>query len=95
MLLLRSVAMPVRSFEVTPELDQFIASKVENGMFKDPSGMVRAALRVLQRELQQHEAKVEALGEALDGADVETVAEGDVFHDVREDLGLPSRSAVA
>jgi len=89
----RSVAMPTRSFDLTPELDGFIAAKVQEGMFKDPSGMVRAALRLLEREVREHEATVEALDHALDHA--AAVAEGDVFSEVRQELGMPARSAVA
>jgi antitoxin ParD1/3/4 len=53
--------MPTRNVNLTDELDRFVLAEVESGRFEDASEVVRAALRTLEREEQQHEAKLAAL----------------------------------
>jgi antitoxin ParD1/3/4 len=57
--------MPTRNVNLTEELDRFVLSKIESGRYKNASEVVRAALRTLEREEQEHEAKLAALRAAI------------------------------
>ena len=81
--------MPTRNVNLTDELDRFVLEKVESGHYENASEVVRAALRTLEREEQQYEAKLAALRTAIDEGDVSGVAEGGVFARVRKTLNLP------
>jgi len=85
--------MPTRNVNLTPELDAFITAKIESGRYENASEVVRAALRELEREEQEHNAKMAALIHAIEEGDASGVAEGDVFADVRKALNLPARVA--
>ena len=82
--------MPTRNVNLTDELDRFVLEKVESGRYEDASEVVRAALRTLEREEQQYEAKLAALRAAIDEGGASGLAEGDVFARVRETLNLPT-----
>jgi antitoxin ParD1/3/4 len=82
--------MPTRNVNLTDELDRFVLAKVESGRFENASEVVRAALRTLEREEQQHEAKLAALRSAIDAGDASGIAEGNVFAHVRKSLNLPT-----
>ena len=82
--------MPTRNVSLTDELDRFVLEKVESGRYEDASEVVRAALRTLEREEQQYEAKLAALRTAIDEGDASGVAEGNVFARVRGTLNLPT-----
>jgi len=58
--------MPTRNVSLTKELDQFIASKVEAGLYANASEVMRAALRLLEREEREYEEKLPALRAAID-----------------------------
>jgi antitoxin ParD1/3/4 len=75
--------MPTRNVNLTPELDRFIASKVEAGSYENASEVVRAALRTLEREDRMYEARLAAVLEAIDQGERSGVARGDVFQRVR------------
>lgn len=81
--------MPTRNVNLTDELDRFVLDKVESGRYENASEVVRAALRTLEREEQQYDAKLAALRAAIDEGDASGIAEGDVFARVRETLKLP------
>ena len=81
--------MPTRNVNLTEELDRFVLEKVESGRYENASDVVRAALRTLEREEHQYEAKLAALRRAIDEGDASGVAEGNVFARVRETLNLP------
>jgi antitoxin ParD1/3/4 len=83
--------MPTRNVNLTQELDNFITAKIENGRYENASEVVRAALRGLEREEKEYEAKHATLLQALDEGDASGVAEDDVFADVRKALNLPAR----
>jgi Arc/MetJ-type ribon-helix-helix transcriptional regulator len=53
--------------------------------------VVRAALRTLEREEQQYEARLVGLRAAIDEGDASGIAEGDPFARVRKTLKLPAR----
>jgi antitoxin ParD1/3/4 len=75
---------------LTDELDRFVLKKVKSGRYENASEVVRAALRTLEREEQQYEAKLAALRTAVDEGDASGIAEGDIFARVRETLKLPT-----
>jgi antitoxin ParD1/3/4 len=75
---------------LTDELDRFVLQKVESGRYENASEVVRAALRPLEREEQQDEAKLAALRAAIDEGDASGLAEGNVFDRVRKTLKLPT-----
>jgi antitoxin ParD1/3/4 len=81
--------MPTRNVNLTDELDHFVLAKVESGRYENASEVVRAALRTLEREEQQYEAKLAALRLAVDEGDASGIADGNVFERVREKLNLP------
>lgn len=53
---------------LTPELDRMVEALVLSGEYKSASEVVRHALRLLSRERQEHEARLEALRTQLDPA---------------------------
>ena len=82
--------MPTRNVNLTDELDRFVLKKVKSGRYENASEVVRAALRTLEREEQQYDAKLAALRTAIDEGDASGVAEGDVFARVGKTLKLPT-----
>ena len=83
--------MPTRNVNLTEELDQFVLAKVESGRYENASEVVRAALRTLEREEQEYEAKLATLRTAIDDGDTSGVAEGDPCARVRETLKLSKK----
>ena len=81
--------MPTRNVNLTDELDRFVLEKVKMGRYENASEVVRAALRTLEREEQQYEAKLAALRAAIDEGDSSGIANGNVFARVRKTLKLP------
>ena len=53
--------MPTRNVNLTEELDRFVLKKVKTGRYENASEVVRAALRTLEREEQEYEAKLGVL----------------------------------
>lgn len=84
--------MPTRNVNLTEELDRFVLLKVESGRYENASEVVRAALRNLEREEREYEAKLAALRTAIAEGDASGVARGDVFASVRKALKLPAKS---
>jgi antitoxin ParD1/3/4 len=82
--------MPTRNVNLTAELDRFLLTKVKSGRYENASEVVRAALRTLEREEQQYEAKIAALRAAIDDGDATGPAKGNVFKRVRKTLKLPA-----
>lgn len=85
--------MPTRNVNLTEELDQFILDRVESGRYENASEVVRAALRSLNRDEQEHEAKLAALRSAITHGMASGVAEGDVFARIRQKFNLPDIEA--
>jgi antitoxin ParD1/3/4 len=82
--------VPTRNVNLTDELERFVLEKVESGRYENASEVVRAALRTLEREEQQDEARLAALRAAIDEGDASGLAEGNVFDRVRKTLRLPT-----
>ena len=78
--------MPTRKVNLTDELDSFVLEKIESGRYDNASEVVRAALRTLEREERQFEAKLAALRPAIDEGDASGVAKGSSFARVRQML---------
>lgn len=83
--------MPTRNVNLTDELDSFVLKKVKSGRYENASEVVRAALRTLEREEQQYEAKLAALRSAIDEGDASGIAEGNPFGRVREKLNISKK----
>ena len=81
--------MPTRNVNLTEELDDFILSKVQSGRYENASEVVRAALRMLEREEQEYAAKLDKLRAAIDEGDASGIAAADPFARVRHALNLP------
>jgi antitoxin ParD1/3/4 len=81
--------MPTRNVNLTDALERFVAKKVRTGRYENASEVVRAGLRTLEREEQEHEAKLAALRTAIDEGDASGIAKGNVFGRVRKALKLP------
>jgi antitoxin ParD1/3/4 len=83
--------LPTRNVNLTVELDRVVLAKIKKGRYENASEVVRAALRTLEREEQQHDAKLAALGAAIDEGDASGIARGDVFARVRKALRRPAK----
>ena len=83
--------MPTRNINLTDELDNFVLAKVESGRYENASEVVRAALRTLEREEREYEAKHAALQAAIDEGDASGVAEGKPFARVRDKLKISKK----
>jgi antitoxin ParD1/3/4 len=75
--------MPTRNVNLTEEMDQFVAAKIESGRYESASEVVRAALRTLEREELEFEARLDSLRVAIDEGDASGVAPDGVFARVR------------
>ena len=83
--------MPTRNVNLTDALDSFVLAKVESGRYENASEVVRAALRTLEREEQQYEAKLSALRTAIDEGDASGTAKGNPFAHVRDKLKISKK----
>jgi antitoxin ParD1/3/4 len=75
--------MPTRNVNLTEEMDRFVSAKIESGRYESASEVVRAALRTLEREELEFEAKLAALRGAIDEGEASGLAGGGVFARVR------------
>lgn len=80
--------MPTRNVNLTEELDRFVAKKIKTGRYENASEVVRAALRTLEREEREYEAKLAVVRAAIDEGDASGIAEDGVFERVLESLKL-------
>jgi antitoxin ParD1/3/4 len=76
---------------LTDELDRFVLAKVKSGRYENASEVVRAALRTLEREEQEYEAKLTSLRAAIDEGDASGIAAGNPFVRGRKALKRPLR----
>ena len=85
--------MPTHNVTLTPELDRFVAVKVETGHYSDASEVMRAALRLLERDERENDEKFSALRSAIDRGMASGIAEPGVFARLRNKHGLPDRQS--
>jgi antitoxin ParD1/3/4 len=76
--------MPTRNINLTPEMDRFVATKIESGQYANASEVLRAGLRELERSEREDRVKLEALRAAVLAGEESGVADGDVIGEVRE-----------
>jgi antitoxin ParD1/3/4 len=76
--------MPTRNFNLTPEMDRFVATKIESGQYANASEVLRAGLRELERSEREDRLKLDALRAAVLAGEESGVADGDVMGEVRE-----------
>jgi antitoxin ParD1/3/4 len=87
--------MPTRNVNLTKELDEFVAAQVKGGLYANASEVMRAALRLLEKEDREYEEKMAALRAAIAEGDASPDAEEGVYERIREKYGLPQREACA
>lgn len=85
--------MPTRNVNLTPELDRFIASRVDSGLYANASEVMRTALRLLERDEREQDVKMRALRAAIKKGMASGVAEPGVFSRIRKKHGLPHKGA--
>jgi antitoxin ParD1/3/4 len=71
--------MPTRNVNLTPELDQFVAAKVKEGLYANASEVMRTGLRLLEKEEREYEEKMAVLRAAIAEGDAGGDAEGSIF----------------
>jgi antitoxin ParD1/3/4 len=76
--------MPTRNVNLTDELDSFVLSRIENGRYENASEVIRAALRILEREEQEYEINLAALRAAIEEGMASGIFEGDPFEHIRK-----------
>ncbi len=76
---------------LTPELEGFVHSFIQRGMYGNQSEVVRAALRLLLEKEQEREARLEALRGDV-GIGLRQVLEGSAGHVTAEEFKKRGRS---
>jgi len=71
--------MPTRNVSLTRELDEFVAAKVDGGLYANASEVMRTALRLLEKEEREYEEKLAVLRAAIAEGDASEDAEEGVF----------------
>ncbi len=85
--------MPTRNVNLTPELDRLVAKKIDSGLYANASEVMRAALRLLERDEMEQKAKLSALRAAIETGLAGGVARPGAFTRVRKKHGLLRREA--
>jgi putative addiction module CopG family antidote len=79
--------MATHTVSLPEELDSFVAASVANGDYPDASAVLLDALRVLEREKREDEAKMKTLIAEIQEGEDSGVFEGDAFESVRRQMG--------
>jgi antitoxin ParD1/3/4 len=74
--------MPTRNVNLPDKLDQFITAKVASGDYANASEVMRAALRLMEKEEREYDEKMAILRAAIAEGDASPDAEGDVFEQI-------------
>ena len=85
-----------RSVSLTPDLDEAIQRRIASGRYASQSEVIRAALRVLERDEDEQARKLAALDAAIARgiADAEAgrvMPLDDAFARIRKELGFPDK----
>jgi antitoxin ParD1/3/4 len=83
--------MPTRNVNLPDKLDQFITGRVASGDYANASEVMRAALRLMERDEQEYQEKLAALRAAIQDGMNSGIAAPGVFERIREKHGLPQR----
>jgi antitoxin ParD1/3/4 len=76
--------MPTRNINLTPEMNNFVDTKIRSGKYANASEVLRAGLRALEEDEQEDRAKLEAIRTAVQAGEESGVAEGDVIGEIRD-----------
>jgi putative addiction module CopG family antidote len=79
--------MATHTVSLPEELDSFVTASVANGDYPDASAVLQDALRALEREKRENEAKMKALIDSIEEGEASGVFEGDAFESVRQEMG--------
>ena len=71
--------MPTRNVSLTKELDEFVSSRVEGGLYANASEVMRTDLRLLEKEEREFEEKMAILRAAIQEGLASGIAEEGVF----------------
>ena len=71
--------MPTRNVSLTEELDEFVSSRVEGGLYANASEVMRTALRLLEKEEREYEEKMAVLRAAIAEGDASDSIDGEEF----------------
>ncbi len=71
--------MPTRNVSLTKQLDSFVARCVKRGRYANASDVVRSALRALEQDERENEAKLAALRKAIAEGDAGGFVDGEEF----------------
>jgi putative addiction module CopG family antidote len=85
--------MPIRTFDIPEELDQFISQSIANGRYRDADELMTAALLNLRCEENDYQEKFSSLKAAIEEGLNGDIVEGDIFEQVRAELGLPLKKS--
>jgi antitoxin ParD1/3/4 len=83
--------MPTRNVNLTPELDRFVASAVKTGQYANASEVMRAALRLLERDERENAERMSTLRSAIEAGLASGIAQPGTFSRIRKKHGLPPR----
>jgi antitoxin ParD1/3/4 len=83
--------MPTRNVNLTSELDQFVATKIESGRYDNASEVIRAGLRALERDEQEQEARLASLREAILMGEASGIAPDGVFERIQQRIRQRAR----
>jgi antitoxin ParD1/3/4 len=75
--------MPTRNVNLTPQMDSFVETKIQNGQYANASEVIRAGLRALEEGEREDAAKIDALRAAIDAGEASGTAKGDVIGRLR------------
>ena len=71
--------MPTRNVSLTKELDRFVARSVKRGRYANASDVMRSALRLLEQDEREFDAKMKALRMAIAEGDASGSMDGEEF----------------
>ena len=82
-----------RSVSLTPDLDEAIQRRIASGRYASQSEVIRAALRVLERDEEEQARKLAALDTAIargiaDAEEGRVTPMNEAFARVRKELGI-------
>jgi antitoxin ParD1/3/4 len=80
--------MATRNIYLTGPLDRGIEKRIKSGRYENASEVVRAALRALEREEQEHKAKLDRLNRLLDEGEASGVARDSSLEGILKEAGL-------
>jgi antitoxin ParD1/3/4 len=81
--------MPVHNVSLSADLESLVQAKVESGRYQNAADVIGAALRTLDREEREHDAKLAALRTAIKEGDASGPAGENSFSRVRQALNIP------